>query len=355
MIPSDGTLVVVIRSLASFLAVIGVLVLVHELGHYLAARMVGVRVSVFSVGFGRALWSRRSRGGTLWRLAAIPLGGYVRVEGMQPGGVSSGFAGRGAGTRAFVYAAGPAANLLFAWFAFMVVVASIGSPPRSLVVSSVTAGAPAVVAGIVPGDVVVAIDGVAVSRIPDLQDAIGRSGGSSVALSVDRAGAPLAFSLRPSALNGRFVVGLAFEAGLRPVPLGAVPEAAFRWSLDFTVETLRGLWSVVTGSVASDAVGGPIKIAQVSGQAASLGFGRLVLLVAFLSINLGIVNLVPIPFLDGGHIVFCAVEAVIGRPVSSRILAVGNSIGLALIVGVMTFATLNDIINLPSFRQLVGG
>jgi regulator of sigma E protease len=355
-----------LRTPVAFVVVLGVLVFIHELGHYLAARFVGVYVETFSIGFGQALTKWRDRQGTEWRLAWLPLGGYVMLHGQerpedvpadvraawQPGRT---FHEKSVGARALVIIAGPAANFLLAAVLFAALYGSVGRPVTTTQVGEVVADSAASRGGLLAGDRVLAIDATPVQRFEDLQRIVSASPGRRLELHIRRGDAEQSLSVMPDSRDsgGRPVGVLGVRGGAveyhRLGVLEAIPAgAAQTW--DVTVQTLAGVWQMISGGRGAEDLGGPLRIAQMSGQVAQLGLASLVSFVAVLSVNLGLINLFPIPVLDGGHLVFYAVEALRGRPLPPRAQDIGFRAGFALLISLFVFATWNDLGHVGLFR-----
>jgi regulator of sigma E protease len=345
----------VLRTPLAFAIVLGVLVFIHELGHYLAARWRGVHVEAFSIGFGPRLFGWTDRNGTVWKLCLLPLGGYVKLHGQEqpqdaaPETIAGWQAGRtfhekSVLSRAIVVAAGPIANFILAavLFAFLFIVS--GRPVTQPVFGEVMADSAASRAGLVAGDRVESIDGVKISRFEDIQAAVSSHPGQKLTMSITRDGKAITLDATPDARGNAGVLGVrggkveyvpvsAFEA----LPAGIVQT----WNVG--AQTLAGVWQMISGQRGTDDLGGPLRIAQLSGQVASLGFASLISFIAVLSVNLGLINLFPIPVLDGGHLVFYAFEAIRGRPLPPQALEYGLRAGFALLIGLFVFATWNDL------------
>jgi regulator of sigma E protease len=359
-----------------FLIVLTVLVFVHELGHYWIARRVGVRVEVFSIGFGPEIFGRTDSHGTRWKVSAVPLGGYVKMFGEHDFGDEEetrprtaeeeavSFQNKSVRQRSAVVVAGPLANFLFAVVVLAVLFASAGVPTPKAGVGSVQPGSAADLGGFKSGDVIVAIDDRPVRWFEDVRGIVRDRPGESLRFDVVRDGEPMVLTATPIAQpaepgeSGRKEVGL---LGITPDPAQVGYErlnplraagVAVERTYDLTAQILTALWQIITGSRTAEELGGPIRIAQLSGQMASDGAINFVLFMAALSINLGLINLLPIPMLDGGHLAFYAVEAVRGRPLSKTIQEYGLRIGLAFVLFLMIFATWNDLMNLKVFEFL---
>ncbi len=360
-----------------FLFVLTIVVFFHELGHFLVARLCGIKVLMFSIGFGPEIAGFYDRYGTRWKISAVPLGGYVKFLGdenaasvpdhaaaaeMTEDEKAVSFIHKPVGPRAAVVAAGPIANFILAIAIFAAVFAIFGKQTTSARVDTVQAGSAAQAAGFQPGDLVVAIDGEKIDSFADMQRIVSISAGEPLNIEVERGGVHVALKATPERkeLKDRFgniqrlgVLGISRSMAPGDIktekvgPLRALGMGAQEtW---FVVDrTLSYIGGIFAGREGADQLGGPIRIAQVSGQVASAGFVALIHLTAVLSVSIGLLNLFPIPLLDGGHLLFYAIEAVRGRPLSERAQEVGFRIGLAIVVMLMIFATFNDILHLAS-------
>lgn len=355
-----------IRTAAAFLVVLGVLVFVHEMGHYLAARWRGIYVEAFSIGFGRALAGWTDKRGTQWKVAWLPLGGYVRLHGQErPEDVSPAiraawrqgetFHEKSVLSRAIVVAAGPIANFVLAMVLFSVLFLSVGQPVAMPIIGEVADGS-AAAAGLAVGDRVDAIDGVKIGTFEDVQRIVSAAPGRKLAIQVERAGAPQTLEAvtgtRDDGAGGQSgVLGIrASNAEYRRLgPVSAV-AAGVKQTWVVGVETLKGVGQMISGRRGTDDLGGPLRIAQLSGQVAQLGIASLVSLIAVLSVNLGLINLFPIPILDGGHLLFYFCEAVRGRPIPPKAQDIGFRAGMALLACLFVFATWNDLSHFGMFR-----
>ena len=350
-----------------FLVILTVLVFVHELGHFLVARRYGVRVEVFSVGFGPELFGWTDRKGTRWRLSLLPLGGYVRM--MGDGDIASVTQGpvaaserqhslfaKPVGQRAAISAAGPIANFLFAIVVLALMFATAGRPFTPPTADQVVEDGAAAAAGIKAGDRFVTVDGRPVTRFEELQRVVQESPGRPLAVEVRRGEEVLALSVTPRAseVTDRFgntrKVGLLGVRSLkietrRDDPFTAIWHAGTE-TVNLTVGTLKALGQIIAGTRGSDELGGPLRIAQMSGEVAQGGVVAILWFMAVLSINLGLVNLMPVPVLDGGQLVFYAAEALRGRPLGERAQEWAAMAGLALVLALMVFATWNDLVHL---------
>jgi len=340
--------------------VFGGLIFFHELGHFLAFRTFGVGVITFSIGMGPKICSFR-RGKTEYRLAWLPFGGYVSGVGEYSDEVESlGFTqeeavnNRPAWQRLIIAFAGPFMNLVIAWFIYWGLTASMGMAVTLPQAGGIVQNSAAMQAGLLPGDMITSIDGIRVDRWSQVPEIVGASGGKALTVNVERDGRPMTFSMTPTRSERSNIFGEKETAWLIGVQAsGAVryeeksfPEASVlglkqTWNMiDLTLTSLK---KMVTGAVAAESVGGPILIAQMLGQQAREGVAPLLLLAALISVNLGLLNLFPIPVLDGGSILFCLVEIIIRRPVPEKIQEWSMKTGAGLLIALMVFATFNDI------------
>jgi regulator of sigma E protease len=362
-----------------FLIILTVLVFVHEFGHYIVARWNRVRVDVFSIGFGPELFGRHDRAGTRWKFSAIPLGGYVKMFGdgdptsglpaagfaaLAPAERAVSFHGKRLGQRAAIVAAGPAANFVFAVVALAVLFATYGQPFTPAEVGQVQPGSAAEQGGMRAGDVILKIDGQPVQRFEDVQQIVRLNPATPMTVVVRRGAGEATLHVTPkrTELSDRF--GNHYEIGLLGIahrgmdyvkrdPATAVVQAANEtWGL--SVATLKAMWQIVIGMRSTDELGGPLRIAQMSGDVAQGGVVAVLWFMAVLSINLGLINLFPVPVLDGGHLLFYAAEALRGKPLGPRAQEYGFRIGLALVLTLMVFATRNDLVHLGIWSWLKG-
>lgn len=356
----------VLRTPVAFVIVLGILVFIHELGHYLAARRCGVHVETFSIGFGRQVLKWTDRAGTVWKVGWLPLGGYVKLHGQErPQDVSDEeraawrpgrtFHEQSPGKRAIVIAAGPIANFLLAAVLFAGLFATVGRGVVAPLVGEVLPGSAAASAGLVAGDRIRTIAGSPVERFEDIQRIVAANPGVTLPVTVESGGASRALSVTPEARgpSGHQVGVLGIRGGPVEYQHLAVWEAVpagIGETWEVTVQTLAGVWSMISQSRGTEDLGGPLRIAQLSGQVAQLGFVSMVSFIALLSVNLGLINLFPIPMLDGGHLVFLAAEAVRGKPLPARAQDYGFRAGLALLVALFVFATFNDLTQIGIFR-----
>ena len=359
-----------------FLLVLTVLVFVHEMGHYWVARRNHVRVEVFSVGFGGELYGWTDRLGTRWRISWIPLGGYVRFFGdanaasapgealasLSPEERAVSFHHKRLGQRAAVMVAGPAANFILAIFLFAGLFVFVGQAFTPPMVGSVLDNSAAAAAGFMANDRVVSMDGTSIERFQDMQRIVSLSPEQPITTVVERDGATLTLIATPRLVKetDRFgntyrivrlgITGEGLEY-IRHDPFTALWRATGE-TVAISAATLDYVGQMIMGRRSTDELGGPVRIAQMSGQMWQLGIVALISFTAVLSINLGLINLFPIPMLDGGHLLFYAIEAVRGRPLGDRLMDYGFRIGLALVLCLVVFVTWNDLENLKVFDYI---
>jgi len=356
----------IVRSGVAFAIVLGVLVFVHELGHYLAARWCGVQVEVFSIGFGQAITSWVDRHGTRWKLAWLPLGGYVKMHGQErPEDVSpqvraSWIAGRTFHEklvlkRAIIVSAGPVANFLLAMVLFAALFVSMGRPVTMPVVGGVLPGSAADHAGLKANDRIDSIAGQPIHDFEDIQRVIMAHPDDTLPLTITRGGtvSTIVAHTEAQVSDGQRIGMLGIRGGIveyRHVSLGAALWGGVTQTWDVTAETVHGIAQMISGTRGTEDLGGPLRIAQLSGQVAELGLASLVSFIGLLSVNLGLINLFPIPVLDGGHLLFYAAEAIRGRPLPPRAQEYGFRAGLAVLASLFIFATWNDLSNIGLFH-----
>jgi regulator of sigma E protease len=453
-----------VTTVISFIVVIGVLILIHEFGHFMVARLTGVGVERFSIGFGPVLLRWRGKE-TEYCLSVIPMGGYVKMVGeenpLEGGGLSTSDPGKAFATkplwaRFLIVFAGPGMNFVLAAVIFAIMLATVGRPVWPAVVGKVSEGGPAAGAGLRSSDLIVRVNGSPVGNWEDLDRAVGASGGRPLQLTIVRGGAEETFSLMPRRVVTRdpvfkepreaWEIGAgpqltpqigavspgspAEQAGLKPgdavvavagepvftpedlmlaiqkrpgqtfeltigrdgkretvrvtaerktdktlsgeetkvgrigvsivtktvryepySPLAAVWYGGVR-TWDMTVVTVKGLWKIVSREIDSSNLGGPIQIASEAGRQAKEGLGSLALFTAIISVNLAVLNLLPVPMLDGGHLLFFLIEAVMGRPLSLKKREAAQQLGFVLLILLMVFALYNDLVRIDAFKFL---
>lgn len=358
-----------ILTLIATIVVLGLLIFVHELGHFLAAKRMGVRVEVFSLGFGPKLLGV-IKGDTEYRLSLIPLGGYVKLYGEHPESLSQivetekAFAFKKTWQKAFIVIAGPLANFLFAFVAFWLVFALIGktyTPPK---VGEVLSNSPAERAGIQRGDLILEINGKKIKSFEDLLlETRKEEGVREFEIKIKRGEEILNIKVIPELIEGITIFGKKSKVPILGIksppevvhekvdPLSALFLAGKK-IYDFMSLTLLALYKLITGELPFSTLGGPITIGKFAGESARLGFLAYISFMALLSINLGVLNLLPLPMLDGGHLVIFGVEALRGRPLSLKTQELIFKIGLIFIIGLSIAVFYNDILRVLSGWKL---
>ena len=374
-----------------FIVILSVLVFVHEMGHYWVARRCGVRVEAFAIGFGPELFGWTARSGTRWKVCALPLGGYVKMfgdadvtsrppsgggevleTGEETGDWASGqarpltaeeravsFHHKSLRQRTAIVAAGPAANFLFAIVALALLFATEGQRTTPPVIGEVVEDSAAAEAGLQPGDRFLAINGTSIERFEQIQRVVQLNLSEPLQVTLERGGAEQSLTVAPRIVETTDNFGNTIERALlgisasgtemvRHDPLTAVWRATEETG-SLTWGTLRYVGQMITGNRNADELGGPIMIGEMSGRVAEFGLVAVVSFMAILSINLGLINLFPVPMLDGGHLLFYAIEGVRGRPLGERAQEYGFRIGLALVLTLMIFVTFNDLSRLNVF------
>jgi regulator of sigma E protease len=350
----------------AFLCAIGPLVVIHELGHYWVARVFGVGAEVFSIGFGKEVAGWTDKRGTRWKIGWLPLGGYVRFVGDEhaasapadPESVAlqdrhRSFHLKPVWQRFLIVLAGPMANFVLAILIFAAFFLAFGVPSSPSVVGQVQPGSTAAQIGIQPGDRVVRVAGQEVEKFEDLRRVVAMRPAETVEIVFERDGTTRSVRAQLGVLEEQDQFGQKYRVGLLGVtsservleqvsPLQLIP-AATEYTVDLTRSMVEGLWQIISGRRSVQDLGGPLKIAQIAGQQATLGTLEFIQLVALISINLGFINLLPVPMLDGGHLLFYAVEAVRRRPVSLRAQDWAFRGGLALLLALLVFTTINDL------------
>ena len=357
-----------------FLIVLTPLVFFHELGHYMAARMCKVRVEVFSVGFGREILGWTDRFETRWKIALIPIGGYVKMFGemqsvdsprpeMSVAEAAVAFHTKSIAQRAFIVVAGPMANLVLAVVIFSGIFMAVGQPFTPTTIGSVITGSAAETAGFIPGDKIIEVNGNEVTRFEEVRETVMINPGIKMTFLVLRRGETVELIATPGVVSVETGVGsqkygrLGVSAAKigqeikKHGPFDAIVEGA-KQTFVMTENIFTALGQILNGTRKKEELAGPIRIAKMSSDVWKLGIINVLMLAAILSINLGIVNLFPVPLLDGGHLLFYIIEALRGRPLSERAQAFSVRLGVLLLLALMLFVTFNDIRFL--FDQFVG-
>lgn len=363
----------IITTIFAFLLVLGPLVMIHELGHYLVGRWFGVKAEVFSIGFGKELAGWTDRRGTRWKLSALPLGGYVQFAGdmnaaSMPGEVDDRLSAQERAEvfqykplwqRALIVLAGPLTNLLLAIAVFAAFNMAYGKPVASPVVASFSKGSSAQAAGLKVGDRIVALGGEAVSSFTDVPPMVVPFPGRTVDITIRRDGRELTFPVKIASYVQRDRFGNEARIGRLGIGAGEIdveeigPLASIGLGVDQSIGVmgmmLTGIGQIFSGERSVEELGGPVKIAKYSGEQFSLGWSQFVSFVALISINLAFINLLPIPGLDGGHLAFYAAEAVRRKPLGLRSQEWAMRTGMALVLALMVFVTFNDLATLSIF------
>ncbi|MFT5537688.1 RIP metalloprotease RseP [Parasphingorhabdus sp.] len=368
----------ILLTLFAFLVVIGVLVFVHEMGHYLVGRWCGVKAETFAIGFGKEIAGWTDKRGTRWKICMLPLGGYVQFAGdMDPSGTKSSdwlslpaeernqtFQSKSLWKRAAIVFAGPAINFIFAILIIMGFVIAYGTSATLPVVSEVSPNSTAAAIGMEPGDRVISVNGEKIELFEDLRQKIMLIPEQNVEIVYERDGQRIAKQGKTGVqiLKDRF--GNEYRLGLlgmssskvewREVTPLEAPAVAVEKTIGIVDQITTTLGQVITGKRSIKELGGPLKIAQVSGEQFKLGLESFILFVALISINLGFINLLPIPMLDGGHLMFYAIEAVRRKPASAKVQEWAFRSGLALVMVFMVVVTFNDLSSFGLFRSISG-
>ena len=365
-----------------FLLVLTLVVFIHELGHFLVARWCGVAVKAFSIGFGPEIYGFYDKHGTRWRFAWIPLGGYVKfidddnptsqrasarrkaVDADERAGAFQSKVGRG--NEPPSSSAGPVANFLLAIVLYAGLNAVVGVRVLPAYVDAVVANSPAARAGFMPGDKIVAIGNNKIEKFDDLQRIVGSNAGQELTFTVERAGQTLALKATPNVDEQKDALGRTFRRGLIGIQRSVSPDKVSTKAVSIPeaivlgvtetygniIQALSGIGDIITRKQSAEQMGGPIMMAEVTAKVAELGIDPMLRWIAFISANIGFLNLLPIPILDGGHLMFYAYEAVRGKPAGERLQQMGFQVGLALLMMLMVFVNFNDIMNV--WRRLTG-
>ncbi len=365
-------------TVVSFMLVLGPLVFVHELGHYLAGRWFGVKAEAFSIGFGREVFGWTDKRGTRWKVGWLQLGGYVRFAGdmnpasqpdaaweaLAPAERAQCFQAKPLWQRAIIVAAGPFTNFVAAFLILAAFAMAYGERVTPPVAAGVAAGSAAERAGLQKGDRIVSINGRSIEGFDDILNVVQLRPGMAIDIAYERDGQRRSTTAVPATIvekdrfGNEFRIGrigvASVESKIEPVALLRVPGVALDRMIGIVDMTATGLWQIVSGRRPASEMVGPIGMAQASGQMATLGWQQLVSLIAFVSINLGFINLLPVPMLDGGHLTFYAVEAIRRKPVSQRAVEFAYRTGLVALLALMVFVTANDLGRLGVWSRLSG-
>lgn len=354
------------NTVISFILVLGLLIFVHELGHFLFAKLFGVRVLKFSLGFGPKVYGR-THGETEYLISAFPLGGYVKMFGENPDEQSlssedrrDSFAHKSVWQRFFIVLAGPLFNLLFALVLFCGLFLAIGVPESqdTTIIGRVSENSPAAEAGLMAQDVIEQINGQPVTQWLDVLDSVKESGGQPLAFQIKRGEERISLVVTPAMdkvknifgeeVEQRYMIGVVKADALVYERVGVIQsiEAAFAQTWMYISLTVMGFLKLIQRVVPMSELGGPILIAQLAGQQLEAGWVHLVFFMGLLSVNLGILNLLPIPVLDGGHLVFLTLEALRRKPLSERVQIVAQQVGMVILGSLMLFVFYNDLVRI---------
>jgi regulator of sigma E protease len=360
---------IIIDYILPFIAILSVLIFVHEYGHFWVARRCGVFVEIFSIGFGRELFGWHDRHGTRWRVAILPLGGYVRMRGdadessapddaavarMTPAERAMAFPAQPVLSRMAIVAAGPAANVLFAIVVMAITFMWVGQSYTPPVVGEVLADSPASTAGLKTGDRFLRLDGSNVQRFEDLQRIVSLHPGETMMAEIERDQQILQIALTPERIErpdsfgnpqafGRIGVARTGYEVMHHDPLSATVEAVHQsWVLTKTIVDV--ISQIITGARPANEIGGVARIAHMSGEVTQIGFTAVLHFMVLLSLNLALINLLPVPMLDGGHLLFFVIEALRGKPLPEKVRDAGLRIGFGLVIALMVFASWNDLV-----------
>jgi len=347
-------------NIISFVIVLGVLIFAHELGHFLLAKLMGVGVEKFSLGFGPRIVSKKI-GMTEYMISAIPLGGYVKMVGEEPDTelddslLPLSFSHKGLFRRSMIVLAGPAFNLLLSVVIFFVFFQVSGLPIMKPEVGGVQEGMPAQEGGIRPGDSIVSIDGKLVRRWEEMAALIKKSGGRPLHIGILRNNTSLSVKIAPKVVSSqnlfgeqieKYAIGITASGAFSVEKLNLLEAGAEGVSQTWEIAklTVVAIGKIISGTISAKTLGGPIMIAQMAGQQAKAGISNLIFFIALLRNNLGIINLLPIPVLDGGHLMFFFIEAVSRKPVNIKVREVAQQVGIVVLIMLMIFVFYNDIV-----------
>lgn len=363
-----------IQNVLPFILVITILVFIHEFGHFWVARKSGVKVEIFSIGFGKELFGFFDKHGTRWKFCLIPMGGYVKMFGDQNAASQTNehlinslseeekkvaFPCKSLLTKSAIVAAGPIANYLFSTLIFIFFFTIYGYPNTDSIITDIAPNSPANEAGIIPGDDVIQINQKEIHNFNDIKNVMTLNLGNEVDLVINRNGNLIHKSIKPKKIIEQDILGhevTSYKLGiitnhttLERQNIFMASKLAIKECYNLSITTLKAIGQIIIGKRKTNELGGPIKIAQYSSKSAEQGFESLLWFIALLSVNLGLLNLMPIPVLDGGHLFIYLVEASFGKKIANKIQHYGFQIGLILILMLTIFVTLQDIHNLNLF------
>ncbi|CAN2039618.1 regulator of sigma E protease [Candidatus Magnetomoraceae bacterium gMMP-15] len=348
------------NSIVSFIIVLGILIFFHELGHFLCAKLFGVGVERFSLGFGPKIFGK-TIGMTDYRISALPLGGYVKMVGEEPGeelkeeDIPMSFSHKALHQRMLIVAAGPFFNLILAFIIFVSFFYFAGMPTLLPNIGEVQKDSPAQKAGLQAGDIVTEINDNSVESWEDMAEIITESKGKPILITIKREDQFFDFQVRPKKISShnlfgeeidRYIIGIASARDVITKEMNifqSIGEGAYQtWKI--TSLTIISIGKIIQGTLSSDNLGGPIMIAKMAGESAEAGFSHLLFFIAVISVSLAVFNFLPIPVLDGGHLLFFTIEAIIRRPVSIKVREISQQIGVFALLLLMVYVFYNDII-----------
>ncbi len=340
----------IINNILPFIIILTILVFVHELGHYLVARKNGVKVEVFSVGFGKEIFGYTDHSGTRWKFSLIPLGGYVKMHGdldeasskkdeSTKINIEESFHEKSVSQRSMILFAGPAANFLFSFFLLIFINSYFGISLDKPIISSVENDKPAYKSGLKEGDLILEVDGNKIEKFSELRIFIEKKNDSYVNLLYSRNG--LVNEIKVDVIDKK--IGVRGTIENKKLNFSDSIVQSFNQMVYFTQATLVGVYEILTGSRGTDELGGPIRIAELSADFWSKGLHSTLWFMMIISLNLGLINLFPIPMLDGGHLLLNFVEFINGAPLKRKYLELAHTFGFVVLISLMVFATYNDI------------
>ena len=359
---------VFLHNLFSFIVIISVIVFIHEYGHYWVAKRCGVRIDSFSIGFGPEVWGWDDKSGTRWKISAFPLGGYVKMFGDE-GAASTpdskkikkltaaeekvAFHTQSLPTKSAIVSAGPIANFLLAIVILTALFFQHGKPITTSEVGEIVEGSAAAEIGLQSGDIIIELDGSDISSFQDIQNIASMSPDIEMTITYLRDGRKIQNKITPRPSETEDLFGNKVSVGILGIRSGKIiyKEMSFGESLiasttetySISIRTLKALGQMITGKRDSSEISGILRIAEYSGQSVDKGFDAILWFMAILSINLGLINIFPVPMLDGGHLMFYAVEVASGRPLAERVQEYAFRVGFVLLIMLMVFATYNDL------------
>ena len=358
----------ILQNFLSFVFIISLIVFIHEFGHFFVARLCGVKVDQFAIGFGKKLFGFKDKKGTEWKICLLPFGGYVKMHGdrngasmpdlkeikkMSPAEIKKSFFGKNVFQRIAIVAAGPIANFLLTIFIFTILFRINGLNTALPIVEGVLPESAAFMAGLQKGDKILTIDGVEIKEFEDVRNAVTKSREQELLFKIQRNEETFEIKIAPKIQTRTDFFGEEVKIATLGVGTSAIEHKDLNLGQSFleanketyntTIAILKAFGELITGQRSVKELGGPVKIAKYSGKSVEMGALTVLWFMAMISLNLGVMNLLPIPVLDGGHLFYYVIEAIRGKPLSQKIQQIGFQIGLALVATLMIFTTINDI------------